>query len=300
MARLTQLDRPALDEIARKFALDILSARHIEGGAKNTSYLITAKTGRFVATVLEHQDLAFAEAYGSFLQQIVDRGLPTPSPRRTLDERWSCLHDDKPIILTAHVEGSNSSALNQTELFRLGILLARIHNSGLDRAMPPTVRLSNDDILWLTESDADPFARWALERHQQTAGAVQSKEPRQLTHGDPFRDNVLVTESGGLVLVDWEEAASDIPAIDLAMATLSHCCDGDVDPARVECLARGYASGSASSISVATILQTAAYAGLIVAYRRYRRYLAGLTTADTYLSMQKLVDMLSGFRASRP
>lgn len=297
---LTQLDRPALDEIASEFALDVLSARHIKGGAKNTSYLITAKTGRFVATVLEHQDLAFAEAYGSFLQQIVDRGLATSPPRRTLDERWSCLHDDKPIVLTSHVEGSNSGALNEPELFRLGVLLARIHNSGLDRETPPTVRLSGDDIHWLTESGADPFARWALARHQQTAGVVQGGEPLQLTHGDPFRDNVLVTGSGSLVLVDWEEAASDIPAIDLAMATLSHCCDGGINLARVECLAGGYASRGTSSIPVATILQTAAYAGLVVAYRRYRRYLAGMTTADTYLSMQKLVEMLSGFRASWP
>lgn len=290
---LTQLDQPALDEIAEEFALDVLSANHIKGGAKNTSYLITAKSGRFVATVLEQQDLVFAEAYGAFLQQIIDQGLPTPTPLKTHDGRWACLHDGKPIVLTSHIQGSSSSPLSETELFRLGALLARIHDSDLDRDTPPTVRLAEDDIRWLTEHRVDPFAHWALARHQQTVDAVQEEGVLRLTHGDPFRDNILVTGGGSLVLVDWEEAAFDFPAIDLAMAALSHCCEPGLDLARLECLAAGYASRDTTSIPAAMILRTAAYVGLVTAYRRYRRYLDGMTMPSTYLSMQKLVDLLS-------
>jgi Ser/Thr protein kinase RdoA (MazF antagonist) len=290
---LTQLDRPALEEIAGEFALKVLSASHIEGGANNTSYLITAETGRFVATVLELQDLAFAEGYGAFLQRMVAHGLPAPLPRRTLDGRWSCAYGGKPIVLTSHVQGSSTGALNETGLVRLGTLLAKIHDSGLVRDTPPTVRLTEDDLSWLSASSADPFARWALARHGQTVGAVQGGEDWRLTHGDPFRDNIILTSSDKLVLIDWEEAASDLPAIDLAMATLSHCCSPGLNRSRVECLVAGYAAHSMSPIPVTTILRTAAYASLVVAYRRYRRYLAGIASPDTYLAMQKLVDLLS-------
>ena len=146
---------------------------------------------------------------------------------------------------------------------------------------------------WLTDHSGDPFAHWALVRHRQTVGAVQGGGILRLTHGDPFRDNVLVTRSGSLVLVDWEEAAFDMPAIDLAMAALSHCFGPGLDLVRLESLAAGYASGDTPSIPAATILHTAAYAGLVIAYRRYRRHLDGMTTPGTYLSMQKLVDLLS-------
>jgi homoserine kinase type II len=298
MALLTPLNRLALDGIAEEFALEVFSARHIEGGAKNTSYLISAREGCFVATVLEHRSLAFAQAYGAFLQQVVDRRLPAPPPRRTRDGEWSYAHSGKPIVLTSFVRGSPKGSLSSSGLFRLGALLADIHDSGLERNVPPTVRLDESDIRWLENAGADRFANWALTRHQRTVGVLQGSGIRRLTHGDPFRDNVLVGQNGSLVLVDWEEAASDLPAIDLAMTVLSHCMEPRLNSIRVERLAAGYAAHAISPVPVTTIIRTAAYAGLVIAYRRYRRHLNGLTPPAAYLSMQRIAEQLSEHTSS--
>ncbi len=292
MALLTPIDRHALDELGGAFGLKVLSAHHIKGGAKNTSYLIAATDGRFVATVLEQQGSTFAEAYGSFLQQTIDRGLPTAPPRKTLQGKWSHLHNEKPVVMTSFVPGSYERPLNESEIFQLGILLAKIHDSDLERDVPPTVRLDETDLCRLKESSGDPFASWALLRHRQTADAVQVNALHRLTHGDPFRDNIVVTEEGSLVLLDWEEAALDLPEIDLAMASLSHCCGETLGLSRVERLAAGYASCAAVPVSVAAILHTAAYAGLVIAHRRYRRYLEKSAPPSLYLSMQGIVDLL--------
>jgi Ser/Thr protein kinase RdoA (MazF antagonist) len=286
------MDQHALDELAGEFGLRVLSSHHIKGGAKNTSYLIAATDGHFVATVLEQQGPAFAEAYGSFLQQTIEHGFPTAPPRRTLQGKWFHLHNQKPVLMTSFIPGFYDRPLNEAEIFQLGILLARIHDSDLKRDVPPTVRLDETDLCWLEESSSAPFASWALVRHQQTADAVQADGLHRPTHGDPFRDNIVVTGDKNLVLLDWEEAALDLPEIDLAMASLSHCRAEALDLTRVECLIAGYASCATMPVSVAAVLRTAAYAGLVIAYRRYRRYLEKSAPPSLYLSMQGVVDLL--------
>jgi Ser/Thr protein kinase RdoA (MazF antagonist) len=198
------------------------------------------------------------------------------------------------VIVTPFVEGVTTGSLDDAELFKLGVLLARVHRSAVLCDVPPSLRVRPSDISWLTRANSDSFARWALRQHALTAGVANEGALRTLTHGDPFRDNVLVTATGALVLIDWEDAALDWPAVDLAQAVLAHCDNRGLDLARVECLLAGYHSDQpVQDISLTETLRMAAYAGLVVAYIRYRRHLAGFATADPYLAMWKLTDSLS-------
>jgi homoserine kinase type II len=300
MAFRTELAESSLVAIAREFSLGQVSARYIDGGARNTSYLLSGSGNSFVATVLERQSYASAETYGAFLHEVASCGIPTPPPIKTRANEWAYLVEGKPVIVTPFIEGANTGSLSNAKLFELGALLARVHQSQVSCDAPPTLRIGSSDLSWLAKAKGDPFPRWALQQHARTASVADEGSPRSLTHGDPFRDNIVVDSNGTLVLIDWENAALDRPVFDLAQAVLAHCGGKDTDVDRIKCLLAGYNSDHrAGTISLDEALRAAAYAGLVVAYGRYRRYLADLATAEPYVEMWNLTESLSS-RTTQP
>jgi Ser/Thr protein kinase RdoA (MazF antagonist) len=293
MALRTELGESELHHIARIFGLEPLACHLIEGGWENTSYLITASEGEFVATVVERRSLPDAEARADLLCRLSLGDLPVPAPRRTRKGGWAVSHNGKPVVVCSFVDGICGRPLDADQLFELGSLLARIHGSGADCEMPPGVRLAEADLEWLaSRGETDAFARWALARHEDLAAAVASDHPRVPTHGDPFGDNIVVTSGGGLVLIDWDDAALDLPEIDLGMAILAHCENNGLDLSRVETLLAGYRRTRFAGADLGRVLQVAAYAGLVVAYWRYRRQLSGQPAPGSPRSMWAMVDSL--------
>jgi Ser/Thr protein kinase RdoA (MazF antagonist) len=294
MALRTELTEADLLAIAREFSLGPVSPQYIDGGARNTSYLLSGPRNGFVATVLEWQSHASAEVYGAFLHEVASHGIPTPSPIKTRADGWAYLVENKPVIVTPFVDGTNTGSLSDAELFKLGALLARVHQSPVSRDVPPTLRIGPSDLSWLRQAKDDPFSRWALRQHARTADVVYKGGPCSLTHGDPFRDNIVVAPDGTLILIDWEDAALDRPVFDLAQAVLAHCGGESTVIDLVERLLAGYHSDRrVEVISLDEALRAAAYAGLVVAYGRYRRHLAGLATAEPYIEMWNLTESLS-------
>jgi Ser/Thr protein kinase RdoA (MazF antagonist) len=280
--------------IAREFSLGPVVCGYIDGGARNSTYLLSGPRNSYVATVLESQNHASAEAYGAFLHEVARCGISTPPPIKTRAGRWVYLVENKPVIVTPFVEGKNAGFLSDAELFELGVLLARVHLSRVSCDIPPTLRIGPSDLSWLTQAKDNPFSRWALRQHARTADVAEEEGPRSPTHGDPFRDNIVVAPDGALVLIDWEDAALDRPVFDLAQAALAHGGGLDTVVDRVECLLAGYNSDrSRGAISIDEALRAALYAGLVVAYGRYRRHLAGLAAAGPYIEMWNLTDCLS-------
>ena len=290
----TALTESSFISIAQEFSLGPISPHYIDGGARNTSYLLSGPGNSFVATVLEEQSFASAEAYGAFLHAIASCGISTPPPIKTRRNRWAYLVENKPVIVTPFIQGANSGPLSDAELFELGALLATVHQSQVSCDVPPTLRIGPSDLSWLEQTKDDPFPRWALQQHARTAGVANEGGLRSLTHGDPFRDNIVVAQNGSLVLLDWEDAALDRPAFDLAQAALAHCGGTDRGFDRVERLLAGYHSDHhVEVVSLNEALRVATYTGLVVAYRRYRRHLAGLAAAEPYIEMRNLTEALS-------
>jgi len=290
----TELTESSFAAIAQEFSLGPISPHYIDGGARNTSYLLSGPRNSFVATVLEKQSYASAKEYGAFLHEMASCGISTPPPIKTRTGRWAYLVENKPVIVTPFVQGANSGPLSDAKLFELGALLATVHRSQVSCEVPPTLRIGPSDLSWLERVGDDPFPRWALQQHARTVGVANEGGMRSLIHGDPFRDNIVVTRDDSLVLLDWEDAALDRPVFDLAQSALAHCGGADTGFDRIERLLAGYNSDHRVEIvSLDEALRVATYTGLVVAYRRYRRHLEGLATAEPHIEMQNLTEALT-------
>jgi homoserine kinase type II len=287
------LDWQTLSGIARNFSLSPRSARPLLEGTQNTTYLVHAAEGRFVATLLEQRTAGWAEAHVNFVSRLASHGLPVPLPRPSVSGSWIHLHEGKPVTMTAYIEGICDGELTQAELFRLGGVLAEVHTSGVSYDVDPTNRLTERDLAWLARVRRDSFAHWALRQHSMTQGVFHECGIRVLTHGDPFRDNVIVRPNGRLALIDWEDAAIDLPEVDLGIAILAHC-DKDSIPVRARCLLSGYhAHGGSREMTLAAVFRMAAYAGLVLAYRRYRRRLEGTVLPEGHQPLKEMVTSLN-------
>lgn len=178
----------------------------------------------------------------------------------------------------------------------MGVVLADVHTSGVSCDTGPTNRLTEEDVAWLTQACGDPFARWVLAQYSEIGDVVHDSSAYVPTHGDPFRDNVVVRPDGSLALIDWEDAATDLPEIDLGISVLAHCDTDGIDAARAESLLSGYHShGGSRVVSLDGVFRMAAYAGLVLAYRRYRRQLQGVLLPEGHRRLKKMIMSLNAY-----
>ncbi len=90
---------------------------------------------------------------------------------------------------------------------------------------------------------------WELLNRMKSERTSLRECPIGLIHGDVTLKNILVTDTGGVAILDWEKACSGARPSDLAQA-LFHVCGYWDDPwKRADALIRGYFSTSETLVS---------------------------------------------------
>jgi Ser/Thr protein kinase RdoA (MazF antagonist) len=149
---------------------------------------------------------------------ILARVPPGVGPRALFADA-SCTRVPYPYRIETRSEGHHPRAFDDDLVIRLAALFARLHGRIEDRSGgdPAGTARALRSLLDVDAGDDRALASLlraggaALRRYAERFGASSAAT----IHGDPHLDNVLDT-AGGCVLLDWEQAARDDPALDLA------------------------------------------------------------------------------------
>jgi homoserine kinase type II len=234
MAILTVPSESELDGLVAAYDLgQKRSARGIEAGTVNTSYVLELDSGRYFLRIYEEQGAAGAEAEARLLLHLAAAGVPTPAPVAGRDGAMVRVVAGKPAAVFPWVTGDMLCLPSVTcdAATAVGRALARMHLAGPAPAPAPPLgggRFGADELVARCDrvaKSSDPEARVQAEPLRDAIIRIDRRRrtdlPSGLVHGDLFRDNVLWHEGKIAALLDFESAHKGPFAYDLAVTILS-------------------------------------------------------------------------------
>jgi homoserine kinase type II len=283
--RNTQATDRALSAVLDAYGLTPSAVRPLPGGMENTHVLAETPDGPVVITELRKKTPEAAEEYARFLYRLERAEIPAPRLRRRRDGGWVTRRAELPVIVCGYIPGRQYTLLPPHLVEEVGTVLGRVHRTvpAPGSTLAPHLRLTDPELALLADLPDTPFARWVRATHRAVAHVTVQREsgPLVAVHADVFPDNVIVTHTGGVVLIDWEDGSSDLPIVDIGMAVIGLCCPSTGFSARrARRLLRGYCTGSGAALDSALVRDAALHAAVLVALRRYQWRQEGHLPAD--------------------
>jgi len=306
VALYAQLDRSAVEGLARRFGIgDITAFSVMDGGRENTSYCVETSSARYVLTLWDQKSLQQATNLANLLVYVTDRGIRTSRVVVPPNEPIVVLHDEKPVMLKRYVDGDVTANLTGNLLVQLGEEMARLHEIPAPSYLPQSFPYGRSYFPEVTNSNlGHPFIDWLSEKSSYLRERIPQHLPMALIHGDVFFDNVIVQDDQLMAIIDFEEACHYYRGFDLGMVIVGACRDRKgISFEKAGQFIRGYQKETTlQSIERETLKTFAVYAAVATSFWRFRHYHLRRPEPqlyDKHVEMQALADIISKYPDSR-
>jgi len=302
VALYAQLDRSAVEGLARRFGIDDITAFSVmDGGRENTSYCVETSSARYVLTLWDQKSLKQATNLANLLVYLTDRGIRSSRVVVPPKEPIVVLHDEKPVMLKRYVDGDVSANLTGNLLVQLGEEMARLHEIPAPSYLPQSFPYGRNHFPEVTNSKlGHTYIDWLSEKISYLQKSIPQHLPKALIHGDVFFDNVIVQGDQLMAIIDFEEACHYYRGFDLGMAIVGACRDRKgISFQKAGRFIRGYEKQTNISSKERETLKTfAVYAAVATSFWRFRQYHLRRPEPqlyDKHVEMQTLADTISAY-----
>ena len=263
--------------LGQPFGIEPRAVEPLAGGAANSSFRVQSDGGDYVVAVLDNHDLASAMSLARTIEHAARNGLPVdrliPTKAGAL---LSANERGVPLLVKRFIRGRDLRDPTPKQIRKLGATLATIH-----RVSPPDFLVVGNRMMpadrW-RQVEKGPDAPGLKELMRRAEVAVDTDTWRALPsgfcHGDFFGDNLLETEQGELVVLDWETASIDPFVLDLGIACVAFI-EGHPNSMTsiIEVLLQGYQSVRPLRHDEVEMLDSAiAYGLAMLAFHRFVRH----------------------------
>lgn len=192
------------------YGLSVDGVARLPGGYTADCYRVRSGASDYLVKVWRPERMVNPHTLG-LPGTLRDAGLPVVAPIPTASGELSTSTGRGTVAVFPFVDGVAApgwSSWTDELLHRFGAMLARVHRvdvSGLGH-------LPHDRLAVLPDPPAvsypglDRYREELAEQHRRLAAIRPSVGPLVLCHTDLAGDNLLITESGGLIALDWDEA----------------------------------------------------------------------------------------------
>ena len=254
MAVYTRITKAEACRIAKRFRLgEVERFEGIAKGSVNTNYRLVTERGTFFVRLDEKRTSKEVAAEQTLVRFLATNGFPTPEPLADGKGKRLAALGKKPLAVFPWLPGADKEAHEYSleDLREAGAMLARLHQSskGFPKRLPNRFGLVATAARW---SRIRGKARIPAAHRDEIDAAVASLSvrpapagPSGVVHGDWFCDNLLFEGERITGVLDFEAAATDALAFDVATA-VNALCWLPSDPERfrtprVKALLEGYA-----------------------------------------------------------
>ena len=302
MALYAQLDRSAVEVLARRFGISDITAFFVmDGGRENTSYCVETSSGRYVLTHFDQKSLKYATNLANLLVYLIDQGIRTSRVVVPPKEPIVLLHDEKPVMLKRYLDGDVTANLTGDLLVQLGEEMARLHKIPAPSYVPQSFPYGRSHFPEVIDSNlGHAYINWLSEKNSYLQKRIPQYLPMTLIHGDVFFDNMIVQGDQLMAIIDFEEACHYYRGFDLGMAIVGTCRDRQgISFEKAGRFIRGYEKETTlQSIERETLKTFAVYAAVATSFWRFRQYhllRPEPQLYDKHLEMQTLADTISEY-----
>lgn len=277
MASYITLTNTEFAEIMSQYGLSLSEEpKALSGGLENTSFIVKVKSNEnYVLTVFERKKIEHVERLANLLHQITSNGFSTSRAIKNLEGNFVTVFKDKPILLKNYIVGNASPDLDENRLINIGKQMAFLHNIPAPSNIPKVYGYGHQTFNQVIESGIDnEFIDWLKDKYQYILSSIDDDLPKTLIHGDVFHDNIIINDSGGVTITDFEEACYYYRVFDLAMGIVGMCCiEYNISLVKAKALITGYEKVNALNQNEKDKLKSfIIYSATAVAFWRYRQY----------------------------
>lgn len=297
MATYTTLDRRSIDLLLTRYDLgEILGHSPLDGGAANSSVVLTTSTGTYVLSVCDEKNRKEITSLTATLELLARHSFPTTRLVRTRDDRPFTDFQGKPVYIKRYIEGEVRKHLSPEMLRQTGAAMADLHAIAPLEFLPHTFSYGIEQFPDLFSRQGD-FPAWLKAITATLLPCCRPELPTGLIHGDLFYDNILFSGETLVALLDFEEVCNSFLIFDLGMCAAGCCCvAGEFSFPATSALVAGYQERRVLTPSERESFQAhIAYGAAATAFWRYRQFNILVPTPekqDAHLEMQRLTDTL--------
>jgi len=256
VAVYTRIPKTEAVRIAKRFGLgEVERFEGIAKGSVNTNYRLVTSRGTFFVRLDEKRTAKEVAAEQGLIAFLANRGFPTPEPLADSKGKRLAAYKAKPLAVFPWLPGADkeAQAFSTKDLTEAGAMLARLHHAttGFPTRLPNRFGLVAIAARWAhIRKKARIPATHRAELDETVADLSRRPAPSGpvgVVHGDWFCDNLLFEGAPITGVLDFEAAATDALAFDVATA-INALCWLPEDPdrfrkPRVDALLAGYAKG---------------------------------------------------------
>ncbi|NHZ71945.1 MAG: phosphotransferase, partial [Aquificales bacterium] len=191
MAQYTKLLEHEIQEIADQYELKLTDTVPIEGGAANSSYLLSTRPDKYILTIFESSP-TFVAQMSQVLLLLAEHEFPAPRIQPLANGSLLTAYQGKPIFLKPYITGQVIKDIDDDQLSQLGAALASLHEIPAPDYLPDKHMYVTETYPMVMETGTDKtYMDWLRQRYEFLIQAIPANLPVGLTHGDLFYDNVL-------------------------------------------------------------------------------------------------------------
>ena len=215
-----QLQSDAIDEIKKVFGVDageIKDLKALKKGMTNKSFMFTVNNKEYIMRIP-------GEGSDVFINRCEEAEVYRLISKLGVSDKVIYINPDKGYKITEFVENSRPADINSEEDIKKAFkVLKKLHSSHLkvDHTFDIYEKMDYYKDMWITkESMYEDHAETRKKLEKLKKYIDENKNEYSLVHMDPVVDNYLFFEKDGkeqIRLIDWEYAAMQDPALDIAM-----------------------------------------------------------------------------------
>lgn len=303
MATYTKLTEEIVTKVLAGYELgNLVQFSTMDGGAANSSCIVTTQNGKYVLSVCDEKNAAELKRLTKILGYLGRNDFFTSRLVFTKKGSGYCLLGDKPVYIKGYIDGEMGGKPSVEKVAQVGEALATLHKIDAPDFIPDFFSYGIGVFEELIELGGD-YGRWLEAKRQLILPYLTKDLPKGLVHGDLFWDNLLFKGDTLTAMLDFEEACHTYLLFDLGMC-VAGCCsrDSKLDMELTTALIRGYqklrglTEKERNSLRIFII-----YAATCTSFWRYRQFnilRPDLTKKDHYLEMSRLADSLQNMEVS--
>lgn len=276
MATFTVLTKELVEQILNNYPVGKLREfQSLDGGLANSSMKVVTESGTYVLSVCDEKDFSEINRLCAILHYLEEADFPTTRVIATHEGAFYVAYDGKPVYLKRYIEGDVMSPLDNSQVFKVGSALARLHAIAPHESLLGHFSYGIESFAELEESAGEnDFLKWLFERRSEIAAGCTDTLPRGFVHGDLFYDNMLFVNGELAAILDFEEACEYYLVFDIGMTAVGCCAvDSRFSTDLTASLVAGYQEVRTLEPIERELLQRhVEYGAVATSFWRYRQY----------------------------